>query len=201
MPTVDVWNLDHEKVGSLELADEVFGQEYRHDLVSDVVRCQMALMRKGTASTKTRATVSGTGAKPFRQKRTGRARQGTRRAPHHRGGGKAFGPKPRKYTNRLPKKAKRQAFRSLLSLRANEQKLFVLKDFDLEEIKTKRVANILTAFDVDNCLLVDRKDNKNLRLSVRNMPRSAFRSVEGLSLTEVLRYENLLISEGSVKQL
>ena len=170
MPAIDVWNLEHEKVGTIELADEVFGQKLREDLIWEAVRNQMARRRKGTASVKTRATVSGTGAKPFRQKRTGRARQGTRRAPHHVGGGVAFGPKPRSYAYRIPKKVRRLALLSVLSMHARDQKLIVVKDFDLPEIKTKRLAEILKRFGLPKALLVDRKDNLNLKLSARNLP-------------------------------
>jgi large subunit ribosomal protein L4 len=201
MPTVDVWNLEHEKVGTLELAEEVFGQVSRHDLVSDVARSQMARIRKGCASTKTRAKVSGTGAKPFRQKRTGRARQGTRRAPHHRGGGTAWGPHPRLYKPRLNKKVRRLALRSLLSDQARDEKLFVVKDFELQEIKTKRLAKVIDSFGLKKCLLVDRKDNDKLKMSIRNLPHSVFRSVDGLNLLDLLRFDALLISEASVKQL
>jgi large subunit ribosomal protein L4 len=201
MPTVDVWNLDHEKVGTLELADDVFGQASRRDLVSDVVRCQMARIRAGSASTKTRAMVSGTGAKPFRQKRTGRARQGTWRSPHHRGGGVAFGPRPRKYTPKLSKKVRRIALRSLLSDQARENKLFVVREFDLQEIKTSKLAKAIAKFGLSKCLLVDSKDNNVLKLSARNLPRTAYLSVAGLSLLELMRYDALLISERSVKQL
>ncbi len=201
MPTVDVWNLDHEKVGTLELADDVFSQASRPDLVSDVARCQMALIRAGSASTKTRAMVSGTGAKPFRQKRTGRARQGTLRAPGQRGGGVAFGPRPRKYSPKLSKKVRRLALRAFLSDQARENKLFVVREFDLQEIKTSHLAKAITKFGLSKCLLVDNKDNQKLKLSARNLPRAACRTVAGLSLLELLRYDALLISERSVKQL
>ena len=201
MPTVDVWTLEHKKVGTLDLAEEVFGLETRDDLIQEVVRNQMARRRKGTASTKTRATVSGTGAKPFRQKRTGRARQGTERAPHHVGGGKAFGPKPRSYSYRVPKKIRRQALRSVLSGQARENKLLVVKDFDLGEIKTKHLSEILKNFGLSRALVVDAKDNRNLKLSARNMPDVGFRSQEGLNVVELLRFENVMISEASVKQL
>jgi len=201
MPTVDVWNLEHEKVGTLDLADEVFGLKSREDLVWEVVKCQMARRRKGTASTKTRADVSGTGAKPFRQKRTGRARQGTQRSPHHEGGGVAFGPKPRSYSYQVPKKVRRQALRTALSDRAREQKLFVIKDFSLPEIKTKKLAGALQKFGLSRVLLIDKKDNANLKLSARNLPTVCFRPLEGLNLVELLRYENLMISESSLKQL
>jgi large subunit ribosomal protein L4 len=201
MPTVDVWNLEHKKVGTLDLADEVFGQEAREDLIWEVVRNQMARRREGTACTKTRGTVSGTGAKPFRQKRTGRARQGTERAPHHAGGGRAFGPKPRSYSYKVPKKIRRQAMRSVLSGQARDNKLLVVKDFDLGEIKTKRLFKILQSFGLSRALVVDATDNRNLKLSARNMPDVGFRSQEGLNVVELLRFENIMISEASVKQL
>jgi large subunit ribosomal protein L4 len=201
MPTVDVWNLEHKKVGTLDLADEVFGVEARDDLIWEVVRNQMARRRKGTACTKTRGTVSGTGAKPFRQKRTGRARQGTERAPHHAGGGRAFGPKPRSYSYKVPKKIRRQAMRSVLSGQARDNKLVVVKDFDLGEIKTKRLFEILQSFGLSRALVVDAKGNRNLKLSARNMPDVGFRSQEGLNVVELLRFENIMISEASVKQL
>jgi large subunit ribosomal protein L4 len=201
MPTVDVWNLEHKKVGTLDLADEVFGVEARDDLIWEVVRNQMARRRKGTACTKTRGTVSGTGAKPFRQKRTGRARQGTERAPHHAGGGRAFGPKPRSYSYKVPKKIRRQAMRSVLSGQARDNKLLVVKDFDLGEIKTKRLFKILQSFGLSRALVVDATDNRNLKLSARNMPDVGFRSQEGLNVVELLRFENIMISEASVKQL
>jgi len=201
MPTVDVWSLEHKKVGTLDLADEVFGQESREELIWEAVRNQMARRRKGNASTKTRATVSGTGAKPFAQKRTGRARQGTARAPHHVGGGKAFGPKPRSYSYRIPKKIRRQALRSVLSGQARENKLLVVKDFDLGEVKTKRLSEILKSFELSRALVVDTKDNRNLKLSARNMPDVGFRSQEGLNVVELLRFENVVITETSVKQL
>lgn len=139
MPTVDVWNLEHQKVGQLELADEVFARPSRPDLVAAAVRSQMSLLKPRTASTKTRGEVSGTGAKPFRQKHTGRARQGTRRSPHHKGGGVAFGPKPRQAALKLPRKVHRQALCSVLSDQAREQKLFVLADLALPKIKTKEL--------------------------------------------------------------
>lgn len=201
MPTVDVWSLEHEKVGTIDLADAVFGQEAREELIWEVVRNQMARRRKGAACTKTRGTVSGTGAKPFKQKRTGRARQGTERAPHHAGGGRAFGPKPRSYAYRVPKKIRRQALRSVLSSQARENKLLVVKELNLAEIKTKRLFEIIKSFGLSRALLVDAKDNLNLKLSARNLPEVGFRSPEGLNLVELLRFENLVISEASVRRL
>lgn len=201
MPTVDVVNLENEKVGSLDLADDIFNEPTREDLIWEVVRCQSARMRAGNHSTKTRAEVSGSGAKPFRQKRTGRARQGTKRAPHHRGGGVAFGPKPRSYSYNVTKKMRRKALRSALSNQIREQRLTVVKDFAIPEIKTKALADVLQKLGREKALLVDTKENKTLKLSARNLPKFAFRPLEGMNLVELLRYENLVISESCIKQL
>jgi large subunit ribosomal protein L4 len=200
MPTVDIFNVDNKKVGTLDLSDDVFGEQTREDLIWEVVRCQMARMRQGTANTKTRAEVSGTGAKPFRQKRTGRARQGTKRAPHHRGGGTAFGPHFRSYAYQVPKKVRKKALRSFLSSQVRDNKLIVLKDFELAEVKTKRLANLLDQFGHKKALLVDSK-NMNLKLSARNLPYFSYRPVEGINLVEAVKYEAMLITESSIKKL
>ncbi len=201
MPTVDVWNLKHEKVGTIELADEVFGREVKEGVIWEVVKCQLARMREGTASSKTRAMVSGTGAKPFRQKRTGRARQGTRRAPQHVGGGVAFGPHPRSYDYKVPKKVRKLALCSALSDQTKNNRLVVVRDFDLPEIKTKNLAKIVRSFGFSKALVVDKKDNQLLKLSARNLNGIDFRPIDGLNLVELLRFENLVISEPSIKQL
>lgn len=201
MPTVDVVNLDNEKVGSLDLSDEVFGAEVRDDLIWEVVKCQMARRRQGSASTKTRAEVRGTGAKPFRQKRTGRARQGTKRAPHHVGGGVAFGPKPRSYSYTVPKKVRRKALCAALSGQVAKNRLTVVKDFALAEIKTKHLAEVLGKLGRVKGLLVDGKENQNLKLSARNLARFTFRPEDGVNLVDLLKFENLVISEASIKRL
>lgn len=201
MPTVDIYNLENEKVGSLDLSDDVFGEPTRQDLIWEVVRCQMARQRKGTASSKTRAQVSGTGAKPFAQKRTGRARQGTKRSPNQRGGGAAFGPHPRSFSFQLPKKVRRKALRVALSDQVRGAKLTVIQDFSLEAIKTQKLASVLEKLGRAKGLLVDDKTNQNLKLSARNMPNFTFRPVEGINLVDLLRYENLVISEASIKRL
>ncbi len=201
MATVEIWNLEHEKVDTLELDDEVFGQQSRDELVWEVVKCQKAGMRKGCASTKTRGEVSGTGAKPYKQKRTGRARQGTLRGPHQRGGGVAFGPRPRSYAYKMPKKVRKMAMRSVLSDQARNQRLWVLKDMELPGIKTKHLHEIMSRFGLHKALLVDRKDNQNLKLSTRNLPGFMYRSVEGLNLVDLVGQEHLVISVSTVKQL
>lgn len=201
MPTVDVWNLEHEKVGTLDLADDVFGVAARDYLLWEVVKNQRARMRGGTAATKTRSAVSGTGKKPYKQKHTGRARQGSLRGPHMRGGGVAFGPHPRSYSYSVPKKVRKEALRTALSNQAREQKLVVVKDFELPEIKTKRLAEVLKRFGLAKGLLVDAQVNDKLKKSTRNLRSFAFRSVEGLNLVELLQYENLMISASSLKKL
>ncbi len=201
MPTVDVVDFENKKVGSLELADDVFGAKVRQDLIWEVVKCQMARTRKGTASTKTRAQVSGSGAKPFKQKRTGRARQGTKRSPHHKGGGVAFGPSPRSYAYSVPKKVRKKALISFLSEQVRDNRLTVLKDFSLSEIKTKNLVGIMERLGRKKALLVDEKGNDKLKLSARNLEKFTYRPVEGVNLVELLRYENLVITEASIKKL
>lgn len=201
MPSVDIYNQKNEKVGTLDLADEVFGQELRKDLIWEVVKCQQARMRQGNASTKTRAEVSGTGAKPFRQKGTGRARQGTKRSPHMNGGGVAFGPKPRSYSYTVPKQVRRRALCSALSNQARENMLRVMQDLKLDSIKTKPVAEMLKALGLKKALVVDVKENQNLKLSTRNLRNATFRPIEGINLVDLLRYKNLVISEAAIKQL
>ncbi|HOX45132.1 MAG TPA: 50S ribosomal protein L4 [Myxococcota bacterium] len=201
MPTLDVTNLDNEKVGTISLSDDVFGRPAHDGIIWEVVKCQMARRRNSTASTKTRAMVSATGKKPFKQKRTGRARQGTEVAPHQRGGGVAFGPHPHSFTYRVPRKVQRLALCTALSDQVRGAQLRVVKDFVLAEIKTKRLSEVLKRMGLQKALLVDDKDNVKLKLSVRNLPRVTFRPVEGLNLVDLLKYENLLISESSVKRL
>jgi len=201
MPTVDVFNLEHKKVGSLQLSDEVFGQESRSDVVWAVVKAQMARRRSGTAATKTRGAVSGTGKKPYRQKHTGRARQGTTRGPQHRKGGVAFGPHPRSYAQNVPKKVRRVALRAVLSDQARDGKLFVVKDFTMPRIKTQGLIAVLEKFGLQRGLLVDVKTNQNLKLSARNLATFGFRATEAVNLVDLLRYGNLMISEASIKQL
>jgi len=201
MPTLDVFNLDNEKVGTVALSEEVFGRPAHDAVIWEVVKCQMARRRAGTASVKTRAEVTASGKKPYKQKRTGRARQGTEVAPQHRGGGVAFGPRPRSFAYRVPKKVQRLALCTALSDQLRGARLRVVKDFTLAEIKTKRLAEVLKRMGLEKAMLVDEKDNQKLKLSARNLARVTFRPVEGLNLVDLLRYENLLISESSIKRL
>ena len=194
---VPVYDLDHNQVGELELDDAVFGTSVKKHLFWETVRWQLAKRRAGTHKTKGRSEVSGTGAKPYRQKGTGRARRGTMRAPHHVGGGTQFGPKPRDYSFSLNKGVRRAALRSALSLRASEAGgLVVLDGFPVEQPKTKRVIEVLGKLGARRALIVD-GGNSNLSLSARNLPTAKYLPPEGLNVYDVLRYETLLITRNA----
>jgi large subunit ribosomal protein L4 len=198
---LEVLNLSGEAVGMLELADEVFSTQVKEHLLHEVVVGQLAARRRGTASTKGRSEVKGSTRKLYRQKGTGRARHGTIRAPIYVGGGVVFGPKPRRYDKHVPKKVRRSALRSALSLRAGEERLLVLQDLQLGEIKTKRVAQLLEKLGVASGLIVDDKGNLELIKSVRNLPRSKYLAPEGLNVYDILRYDTLLLTAPVAKQI
>jgi large subunit ribosomal protein L4 len=200
MPSIDVYNLNRDKVGSIDLDAAVFGGEIKEYLFWEVVRSQLASRRRGTAKTKQRNEVQGSTRKMFRQKGTGRARKGMRTVPTHRGGGVVFGPQPRDFGYRVPKKVRRAALRSALAKRLSEQRLIVVQDFELAEIKTKKVVEIMGRFDVSSALIVDAR-NANLDKSTRNLPTVKFLPVEGLNVYDVLRYDNLVLTSGSVKAI
>src|SRR5690349_6556582 len=159
---IDVVDLSGSKVGTVDLDDGVFGAEVKEHLLWEVVKMQRASKRAGTHSTKTQKDVRGGGKKPWRQKGTGRARQGSIRAAQWVGGGTVFGPHPRDYSYELPKKVKQGALRSALSLRAKENRLVVLRDFTLSEGKTKRVATVLKTLGAARALIVDARENELL---------------------------------------
>jgi large subunit ribosomal protein L4 len=192
---VDVLDLSGAKVGSVDLDDAVFGTEVKEHLLWELVRAQRATKRAGTHSTKTQERVRGGGKKPWRQKGTGRARQGSTRAAQWVGGGTVFGPHPRDYSYDPPKKVKKGALRSALSLRAKEQKLVILRDFKLPEAKTKRVATALKTLGAGKALIVDHKDNEGLSRATRNLPTAKFLPADGLNVYDVLRYEALIITQ------
>jgi len=199
MPTVDIYDANKQKVGDIELSDAVFAVELRPHLLHEVVVWQLACRRKGTASTKTRTEVRGGGRKPWRQKGTGRARAGTRRSPLWRGGGIVFGPKPRDYSYRPPRKVRREALRVALSDKLREDKLLVLKSFGLEEIKTKAFAEVLGRFEADSALVVTDGPDRVLELSSRNLPKVKVLRAEGLNVYDILKYDHLVLLESAVK--
>lgn len=200
MATLPVYNLDREEVGSIEVDDAVFAAEVNRNLFYEVVKWQLAKRRAGTASTKERSDVSGSRRKLYRQKGTGRARHGARRAAQFVGGGVVHGPKPRSYAYRINKKVRKGALRSALSLRASQGRLLVVQDLALGEIKTKKAARIFEKLAGGNALIVD-GPNRELMLSVRNLPRVKYLAVEGLNLFDVLKYQHLVLTEPMVRRI
>ena len=196
---IDIVNIEGKTVGQTSLADAVFGAKVKEHLLWEMVNAQRAAKRAGTHSTKTRANVRGGGKKPYKQKGTGNARQGSNRAPNHAGGGKVFGPHPRSYAYTVPKKVKRAALVSALSLRAQEKKLVVVDMLSFEAPKTKRLAGILKVLGVESAVLVDGKENANLSKSARNLPSSKYLAPEGLNVYDILNHPGLVIAAGAVK--
>lgn len=194
MAKVDVKNLDGKTVGSVDLDESVFGAEVNEHLLWEVVKWQRAKSRVGTHSTKRRSEVSGGGKKPWKQKGTGGARQGSTRAPHFVGGGSAFGPKPRDYEHGANKKAVAGALRSALSLRAKEQKLVVLDGFALDAPKTASVHKAIATFGAKKALFVDGA-NHALLLSTRNLQNAKFLRHDGLNVYDVLDHDTLIVTK------
>lgn len=201
MATLDVKNIEGKTVGSIELSDVVYAAEVKEHLLWEVVRAQRAGWRSGTAKTKGRSEVRGGGKKPYRQKGTGRARQGTRRAPNHVGGGTVFGPQPRSYAISVPKKVRQGALRSAVSLRLREEQLIVLDELTLGEIKTSGLVEILGQLEAPRALIVESSENQNLCLSARNMAKCKVLPVEGLNVYDVLNHEQLILTEQTAKDL
>ncbi len=197
MATIDIFNMNREKVGQLNLADEVFGAEVKEHLFWEVVRWQQARRRAGTASTKTRGEISGATRKLFKQKGTGRARRGDIKSPVLRGGGRVFGPHPRDFAYTVPKKVRRQAMIAALSRRVAENGLVVVDRLELPEVKTRRVCAFLKKFELSSALIVD-QDNEKLSLSGRNIPHIKVLPVQGLNVEDILRYDRLVLTPQAV---
>jgi large subunit ribosomal protein L4 len=198
---IDIVNIEGKKVGQVDLSDAVFGAKVKDYLLWEVVKAQQAAKRAGTHDTKTRAEVRGGGKKPYKQKGTGNARQGSTRAPNYVGGGKVFGPHPRSYAYTVPKKVRRAALASALSLRVKEKKLVVVDKLAFEAPKTKTMAGILKTLGLERALVVDGKDNANLFKSVRNLPRAKVLAPEGLNVYDILNHVGLVIAAGAIKQI
>jgi large subunit ribosomal protein L4 len=202
MPKIRVYNLDRSDVGELELSDAVFGANVNEALFYDVVKAQLASRRAGTASTKGRSEVAGSKQKIYRQKGTGGARHGTKRAPTLVGGGQSHGPTPRDYSYRPTRKMRLGALRGALSLKLNEGRLLVVDDFELNEIKTKKLAEVLGKLQVGrSAIIVDAKNNDKLRMSARNLPSFQFLPPEGVNLYDLLRHESLVLTKSAVEAL
>ena len=196
---IDVINIEGQKVGQMDIADEVFATKVKEPLLWEAVKAQQAAKRAGTHSTKTRMFVRGGGKKPFRQKGTGNARQGSTRSPNFVGGGKVFGPHPRSYEYTLPKKIKKAALASALSLRAQEKKLVVIDKLVFEAPKAKRMASILKTLGFTSALVIDAKDNQNLAKSIRNLASHACLPPEGLNVYDILNHGVLVIAKDVIK--
>ncbi len=201
MPTVDVLDKDAQKVGEIGLRDDIFSVELKPHLFHFVLRYQLAAKRMGTASTKTRSEVRATGRKLWRQKGTGRARTGTRGSPLWRGGGVVFGPKPRDYGLRVPKKMRKAAVRCALSLKLTESKLLVVERFDLPEIRTKIFVDHKEKLKLANALIVVNGENANLRKSARNVPGIKVLKTEGLNLFDILRHDQLVLTKEAIEYI
>lgn len=202
MAKVPVYNLKRESVGELDLADDVFGGEVNEALFYDVVKAQLASRRAGTHKVKNRAEVKATSAKMYRQKGTGRARHGDEKAPQFRGGGRAFGPKPRDYSYRPTRKMRKGALRSALALKLKEGRLLVVENFELPEIKTKSLAQVLDKLEVPkSSVIVDAVVNDNLRLSARNLAKHQYLPPEGVNVYDLLRHEHLILTKSAVDAL
>ena len=202
MATVEVKNLEGQRVRDLELADAVFAAKPNQSLLWEAVRCYLASQRRGTHSTKSRGEVRGGGKKPWKQKGTGRARAGSSRSSLWRHGSIAHGPKPRDYAYAIPRKALRGALRSALAARFQENKMTVVDDFNLTEAKTKAFAAALKKLEVGKTVLVvDEKVSRSLELSARNVPGCDLLRQHELHPYDVLSHERLLISESALKRL
>ena len=201
MASVSVLNMSGETVGEIDLSDGIFGIEVNEHAVHMAVVQYLANQRQGTKSTKTRAEVRGGGRKPWRQKGTGRARQGSIRSPQWTGGGVVFAPKPRDFSIRLNKKQKRLALKSVLSSRVQEKKLIVLDELALSEIKTKEMKKICDNLKLEKALFVINGSDRNIRLSARNIPNIKTAAVNTINVYDILKYDTFVVTKDAVNQM
>ena len=201
MANVSVYNMEGKEVGTMELNDAVFGVEVNEHLVHLAVVAQLANKRQGTQKAKTRSEVSGGGRKPWRQKGTGHARQGSTRAPQWTGGGVIFGPTPRDYSIRLNKKEKRAALKSALTSRVNDNKFVVVDELKFEEIKTKNFKNVMNNLNVSKALVVLAENDQNVVLSARNIPEVRTSLVNTLSVYDILKYNTVVATKAAVASI
>src|SRR5690554_1481571 len=202
MPKVNVYNMLGDQVGEIELNDNIFGVEVNQHVVYEVVKNQLANKRQGTQSAKTRAEVRGGGRKPWRQKGTGRARQGSIRAPHFTGGGVTFAPKPRDYSYKVPKKVKRLAMKSALTSKVLNNEIIVIDEIKLDGPKTKEMVNFLNNIKADKkALIVMGEKSENVVKSARNIPNVETTLVNTLNVYDILKYNSFIITEDAVKKV
>ena len=201
MANVSVYNIEGKEVGKIDLSDAVFGVEVNEHLVHMAVVSQLANNRQGTQKAKTRSEVSGGGRKPWRQKGTGHARQGSTRAPQWTGGGVVFAPVPRDYSFKMNKREKRAALKSALTSRVEENKFIVIDEINFEEAKTKNFANILKSLDVSKALVVLEDDNKNAELSARNIADIKTAKTNTINVYDILKYNTVITTTAVVAKI
>ncbi len=201
MANVAVYNMQGETVGTIELNDAVFGVEVNEHVVHEAVVAQLANKRQGTQSAKTRSEVSGGGRKPWRQKGTGHARQGSTRSPQWTGGGVVFAPKPRDYSIRLNKKERRLALKSVLTSKVQDSKFFVLDELTLDEVKTKKVQAVLDALKVEKAIIVLPEKDEKVILSARNIPGVMTAQVNTINTYDILKYDAVVTTKVGVAKI
>ncbi|MDP4147274.1 MAG: 50S ribosomal protein L4 [Bacillota bacterium] len=201
MPTVGVFNKEGQKVADMQLAENIFGAEVNADVLHQVVVALLANKRQGTQSTKTRSEVSGGGIKPWRQKGTGRARQGSIRSPQWIHGGIVFAPKPRSYRVSIPKSMRRVAMKSALSSKVAANEIIVLDSLELAAPKTKEVVSMLKAFEAKKALIVTAESNENVYKSARNIEGVAVIPVNNINVYDILKYEKFIITKDAVSKI
>ncbi len=201
MATVAIYDQDRKQVGERELVDAVFNTEVKEYLLHDMVRYQLAARRQGTACVKNRSAVAGGGKKPYRQKGTGNARQGTVSAPHFVGGGVAFGPRPRSYAFKLNRKVKKLALCSALSARFHAEKLLVVNSLVMDKISSKSFAQIVNKLEVEGALVVIDQADNTVELSARNLRNVKVMRAEGVNVYDILKYPNLVLTDAAVSEI
>jgi large subunit ribosomal protein L4 len=199
MAKLDVYDIKKLKVGEIDLADTVFNDDVREYLIHEAVKIQLANRRAGTVAVKNRSAVAGSGKKPFKQKGTGQARQGCRRAPQYPGGGVAFGPQPKSYDLSMNKKARKSALRSALSLMFKNDRLTILNNFNLEKISTSDFVKVLNTFSIEKTLVITDSYNVNLDLSARNVKNVKVLKSEAINIFDIMKYQRLIFTEQSVR--
>ena len=201
MPTVGLFNIEGNNVGEIQLSDDIFAVEINKEVIHQVVVAQLANKRQGTQSAKTRSEVSGGGIKPWRQKGTGRARQGSIRAPQWVHGGIVFAPKPRDYSKAVPKKVKRLALKSALSSKVAEEEIVVLESLKMEQPKTKDMVKILNALKAKKALIVVPETDENIYKSARNIEGVQVLPVNNLNVYDILRFDNLIVTKEAIAKI
>ena len=201
MANVSVYNMEGKEVGTMELNDVVFGVEINDHLVHAVVVAQLANKRQGTQKAKTRSEVSGGGRKPWRQKGTGHARQGSTRAPQWTGGGVVFAPTPREYTIKLNKKERRLALKSVLTAKVQENKFIVLDELKFDEIKTKNFQAVLNNLNVNKAMVVINDNDKNVVMSAKNIPNVITAQTNTINVYDILKYNTMIVTKAAVETI